>query len=121
MHDNTQNDRHKNSSMWAGSEEIAMAVKVFIRRYIKEGQIAEAFELLKRFRSGAMKQPGYISGETLVDHYDSRSITIISTWETVDDWIRWQESNARETRELELEDYLEAPTKYEIYDVGKLP
>jgi heme-degrading monooxygenase HmoA len=98
-----------------------MPVKVFIRRKIKESRLEKAFEILKRFRSGAMKQPGYISGETLVDHYDPRSITIISCWETVDDWIRWQESDAREIQESELEDYLEAPTKYEIYDVGKMP
>ena len=98
-----------------------MAISVFIKRHLKEGQIGKAFELLKRFRSSAMKQPGYISGETLVDHYDPHRITIISTWETVDDWIRWQESDARETKESELADYLGAPTKYEIYDVGKLP
>jgi heme-degrading monooxygenase HmoA len=109
-----------NSAIRSGSEEIAMAVRVFIRRKIKAGQLEKAFEILKRFRSGAMKQPGYVSGETLVDHYDSRNITIISSWETVDDWIRWQESEAREINESELEDYLEAPTKYEICDVGKM-
>jgi heme-degrading monooxygenase HmoA len=109
-----------NSAIWPGLEETTMPVKVFIRRKIKAGQLEKAFEILKRFRSGAMKQPGYVSGETLVDHYDSRNITIISSWETVDDWIRWQESEAREINESELEDYLEAPTKYEICDVGKM-
>ena len=98
-----------------------MAIRVFIKRYVREGQLEKAFELLKKFRSSAMTQPGYISGETLVDHYDPFRIVIISTWETVDDWIHWQESDVREIKELELADYLGAPSKYEIYDVDKLP
>jgi len=66
-----------------------------------------------------MDQPGHISGETLVNHYDGRSITVISTWESIDDWIRWQESAQRVSTEANLEKFLEQPTKYEIYDIGR--
>jgi heme-degrading monooxygenase HmoA len=95
-----------------------MAIKVFIKRHIKEGKTDAALALLQLFRRDALKQPGYISGETLVNHYDPRSITVVSMWQTVDDWIRWQESDERSSREAELEGLLEQPTKFEIYDLG---
>jgi len=65
-----------------------------------------------------MNQPGYISGETLVNHYDYRSITVISTWQNIEDWISWEESDERSGNEAELESLLEEPTKFEIYDLG---
>ena len=98
-----------------------MAVKVLIKRRFKKGKAAEAFGLLLKFRHNAMNQPGYISGETLTNHYDPRSMTVISTWQTIEDWIRWQESDEKETNETQLESMLEEPTKFEIFDIGKKP
>ena len=95
-----------------------MTVKVFIKRHVKEGKVDEAYALLKKIRSHAMNQNGYISGETLVNHYDYRSITVISTWHSVDDWIKWEESDERAATEAELESLLEEPTKFEVYDLG---
>ena len=95
-----------------------MAVKVFIKRHIKKGKTDAALELLKEVRGQALKQPGYISGETLVNHYDPRTITVVSTWQTIDDWIRWQESDARSAKEDQLEGLQEGPTNFEIYDMG---
>jgi len=96
-----------------------MTVKVFIKRHIRQDKIDQALTMLNDFRSMAIRQPGYISGETLVNHYDNRSITVVSTWHSLEDWIHWQESKERETNEAQLEDLLEEPTKYEIYDVGR--
>ena len=95
-----------------------MAVKIFIKRYVKKGKTLEAVELLKEVRSHALKQPGYISGETLIDHYDPCNITVVSTWQTIDDWIRWQESDERSAKEDQLEGLQEGPTNFEIYDLG---
>jgi len=98
-----------------------MAVKVFIKRHVKEGKVDDAYRLLNKLRSEAMNQPGYISGETLVNHYDYRSITVISTWQSVEDWISWEESENRAANESELENLLEEPAKFEIYDLGLSP
>lgn len=98
-----------------------MTVKIFIKRHIQEGKVEAALSLLNQFRLAAMGQPGYISGETLINHYDPRSVTVVSTWQTVEDWIDWQESESRARNEALLEEMLEQPTKYEIYDVGVLP
>jgi pentatricopeptide repeat protein len=95
-----------------------MAVKIFIKRYVKKGKTQEAVELLKDIRSHALKQPGYISGETLINHYDPCNITVVSTWQTIDDWIRWEESDERSAKENQLEGLQEGPTDFEIYDLG---
>jgi len=98
-----------------------MTVKIFIKRHIREDDMEVALSLLTQFRITAMGNPGYISGETLINHYDSRSVTVVSTWQTVEDWINWQESEERARNEDRLEEMLEQPTKYEVYDVGVLP
>jgi len=95
-----------------------MAVKVFIKRYVKKGETEAAVKLLIDVRSQALKQPGYISGETLVNHYDPCKITVVSTWQTIDDWIRWQESDERAAEEDQLESLQEGPAHFEIYDLG---
>jgi heme-degrading monooxygenase HmoA len=44
---------------------------------------------------------------------------VISTWQTIEDWIRWEESDERAVSEAELENLLEEPAKFEIYDLGE--
>jgi len=95
-----------------------MAIKVFIKRYVKKGKTEDTLALLNEVRSQALKQAGYISGETLVNHYDPSNITVISTWQTIEDWIRWQESDARAVQEDQLESLQEGPANFEIYDLG---
>jgi heme-degrading monooxygenase HmoA len=95
-----------------------MAIKVLIKRHIKQGHMEKAIAMLEAFRNMAQKEHGYISGETLINHYDSRSITIVSSWQSIEDWVRWQSSDKRADNESKIEALLEVPTKYEIYDVG---
>lgn len=98
-----------------------MAIKVFIKRHIKEGNVEKAVAMLEEFRDMAKKEMGFIAGETLINHYDSRSITVVSTWRTIEDWVRWQSSDNRAGNEAKIEALLEVPTKYEIYDIGAPP
>ena len=59
-----------------------MSIRVFIKRHIKKNSVEKVISLLKEFRAAAVRQPGYISGETLINHYDRQNMTIISSWET---------------------------------------
>lgn len=95
-----------------------MTIKVFIKRYVKKGKTADTLALLNEVRSQALKQSGYISGETLVNHYDPCNIAVVSTWQSIEDWIRWQESDARAAKEDQLENLQEGPANFEIYDLG---
>ena len=64
---------------------------------------------------------GYISGETWVNHYDPSRIAVVSTWQSVEDWIHWEESEQRTANEAKLEGLLKTPVKFEIYDLGVFP
>ena len=97
-----------------------MAIKILIKRQFKENTAQQAFALINNFRNDAMGQPGYISGETWVNHYDTCQITVVSTWHTIEDWIRWEESDERQSLEAKLEDILNSPAQFEVYDVGSL-
>ena len=96
-----------------------MAIKVLIKWHFKAGKSAQGLSLLRELRNQAMNQPGYISGETLINHYDNRSITVISSWQTIEEWIEWEESDARAAVEKRFVSLLEQKADFEIYDVGR--
>ena len=98
-----------------------MAIKIVIKRQFKKHAAQEAFGLINDFRREAMGQSGYISGETWVNHYDPCRIAVVSTWQSVEDWIHWEESEQRTANEARLESLLKTPVKFEIYDLGVFP
>ena len=98
-----------------------MAIKIVIKRHFKADIAEKTFVLLNKIRLDAMNHTGYISGETWVDHYDPCKITVVSTWQSVEDWIRWEESDERAANEEKLEGLLEKQTEFEVYDLGKSP
>ena len=72
-----------------------MLVKVFIKRNIKEGKEKEVFALIKKLRFKAMNQEGYISGENLVSTNDPQELMVVSTWQSIENWTKWKESDER--------------------------
>ncbi len=95
-----------------------MVAKILIRRRFKMGKTKEIFALLKGFRSAALNQPGYISGETLTEHNDSQRMLVIGTWENIESWHNWKKNSKRKEFEALLEIYQEGPTEYEEYLLG---
>jgi heme-degrading monooxygenase HmoA len=102
-------------------KEVLMAVKVLIKRHIKEGKGKEVFALLNKTRAIAMNQKGYITGETLMSHHDPHRVIVISTWQTIENWLAWKDNKDRMANEAKLEQYLEFPTEYEEYVFGTFP
>jgi heme-degrading monooxygenase HmoA len=96
-----------------------MIVKVFIRRQVKEGKERDFFKLLKKMRSVAMNNEGYISGETLMHTDDFRSIMVVSTWQSREYWDRWKASGDRKAIDSQLELLQEAPAAYEPFVFSK--
>jgi heme-degrading monooxygenase HmoA len=68
-------------------------IKVIIKRQVKKGE--DISLLLLEIRAAAMRQPGYVSGETLLSTEDSFNIVTISTWRTLEDWKAWEASKER--------------------------
>ena len=98
-----------------------MAVKVLIKRRFKEGKAKEVFALLNKFRAEAMSQTGYITGESLINIDDPQKILVISTWQSIENWLKWKEDPARKANEAKLQQYLEDPTEHETYVFGTYP
>ena len=95
-----------------------MAVKVFVKAEYRKGKGKVFFSLLKKFRSDAMDQKGYLCGEHLISRDDPRKVVMISMWEKVEHWLNWMQDPARKTLETEAEKLLEGPVQYEVYNLG---
>ena len=85
---------------------------------IKEGKTREVFALLNKFRSDAMGQKGYISGETLINHDNPQEILVIAMWQGIENWHKWKENPERVANEAKMGQWLEEPTNYDTYVLG---
>jgi heme-degrading monooxygenase HmoA len=95
-----------------------MTAKILIKRRFRKGHAPQIVALLNEIRSLAMHQPGYISGETLVQNGYPNNMVVISTWQDMDAWLSWRDSEGRNKFEAMLEIYQERPTDYEEFLVG---
>ena len=95
-----------------------MAVKVLIKRKIKDGKINDASKLLIKARYNAMGQPGYISSETLSGCDDPNNVVIISMWQRIENWNQWKNGDLRAENETAFEALLKGPIEYETYNLG---
>ncbi len=92
-----------------------MAVKVIIDRKIKKGKEGEFFGLLQELRSKAISSKGYISGETLRALSDLHNYVVVSTWQSADDWKKWEENSQRMKIQARIEEIVVRPTRTRIF------
>ena len=95
-----------------------MAVKVLIKRKFKDGNMQAASRFLINTRTGAMKQPGYITSENLRSLDDKDQVVVVSMWETIEAWEAWKNSDERKAYVDEFQDYYVGETQYEHYALG---
>jgi heme-degrading monooxygenase HmoA len=89
-----------------------MQAKIIIKRKFIKGKQREIIALLRELRSGALQQPGYISGETLSSKEDPQTLVVIGSWQDMESGITWRENDTRKTLERMLETYQETSTEY---------
>jgi len=94
-----------------------MAVRIIIERKIEKGKEVHVAKLLLGLRSRAIKQKGYITGETLRDYDDPSTHIVISTWENTEDWKRWANKKERMEVQSKIEELLSEPSKTKIYEL----
>ena len=99
-----------------------MSIRVLMTRRmprLADGMEAELLPqlvpLLNELRSMAMRQTGYISGETMRNVNDHSEFLVISTWKSVADWQRWFKNEKRTSLEGKVDSILGSPTEYRIY------
>ena len=95
-----------------------MIAKIIIKRRFTKENRPQILSLLNKIRSIAMEQPGYISGETLMQPEFSENMAVICTWQSMADWEIWKSSEDRKKYEEMLDIYQTRPTQYEEYLLG---
>jgi heme-degrading monooxygenase HmoA len=92
-----------------------MAVKILIKRYIGQEVAPVVRPLIVELRAHAMKHHGYISGETLKCIDRPGEYLVISTWDSLDDWEKWLNSQERILLEDKIDSITGKTTEYATY------
>ena len=92
-----------------------MAIRVLIERKIDTENEPSLGNLLRKLRSKAMSAKGYISGETLRSLNDPNEYLVISTWNSLDDWRRWEADKERQEIQSEIDSLLRAPAVQRVF------
>ena len=92
-----------------------MAVRIIIDRKVKRGKVPDLSRLLRALRSKAMPSEGYISGETLRSLDDPYNYIVITTWQSVEDWEKWEKNPERRKVQVKIEKLMARPTRTKIY------
>ncbi len=79
-----------------------MISKIIIKRRFVKDNTPQILSLLNKMRSIAMNQPGYISGETLMQNEFPENMAVICTWQNMETWQAWKNSDERQTYEAML-------------------
>lgn len=92
-----------------------MAIRVLIERKIVPENQPSLNNLLMKLRGKAMLAKGYISGETLRSLDDSTEYLVISTWNTLDDWKRWESDQERRDIQGQIDNLLRVPSVHRVF------
>jgi heme oxygenase (mycobilin-producing) len=90
-------------------------IRVMIERRCHQGKEKELRDLLIELRSEALRQLGYISGETLRDWENPSNFVVISTWTTLEAWKTWQTARQRLAVEEMMDTLLMTPRKIRVF------
>ncbi len=90
-------------------------VRVIIERHCQPGKESELENLLIELRGKAMKQRGYVSGETLKSTDDPSLWLVLSTWLDADLWRMWQDGPEREQMDRRIQPLLTDSAKISLF------
>jgi len=94
-----------------------MSISVMIQRTFSDKEkAAKLAPIIVKLRSLAAIQPGYITGKTFRSRDCPGEYLVISTWNTLEDWNRWLQSEQRMALQKQVDDLLGETTEYRIYE-----
>ena len=96
-----------------------MATGILIKRVIRQGGNAKVLlPHIIELSALAVRQPGYISGESFFNKEHPEECLVISRWTALEHWQQWM----RNLRRIELDENMEkhhgTKTEYSIYGIG---
>jgi quinol monooxygenase YgiN len=91
-------------------------IRVLVYQRAKtEKHIEPLMDALRELRNEAMKQPGYITGETLVDIKDPSNVLVISTWHTAEQYDAWNKTEPRIKMGHKVDQFIAEPHTESVY------
>ena len=96
-----------------------MAIGVVIKRATKPGvDIKVLLPHIIELRAHAVRQPGYISGETFFGLDRPEECLVISRWTSLEYWQQWERDQRRIKINEKVEKHCGCRTEYSIYNIG---
>ena len=72
-----------------------MQITLMVERKVVPGAQGEITQLLKELRSNATRQPGFVSGQTVLDARNPTIFMTISIWSSMAAWEGWEKNPER--------------------------
>jgi len=91
-----------------------MSVRIIIDRKLRRGKEKDFAALLRKLRSKAIFSEGYISGEVLRARDDPQNYIVITTWQSVADWEKYEKVPDTGKVHARIEKLMVRPTKVKI-------
>ncbi len=99
-----------------------MSVKVLIERWVKAGHEETVWDMLRALRSQAVRQRGYLYGETWRSMDNPRIFLVVSVWGRREYWERWVEDDFRRKMDDRINEMLRKPSTARVFEeVGTMP
>jgi heme oxygenase (mycobilin-producing) len=96
-------------------------VRVVVEHLAKSREDAEkVVNIILQLRNEAIKQNGYITGETLIDLDQPRNVLVISTWDKAESWQAWDKSELRTSLTRPIFSLLEKPYSVKLYSFATI-
>ncbi len=92
-------------------------VKVIQERHVKPGRREDLVPLVRQLRLAVANQPGYITGETLVNAENPDHQIVIGTFRSYDDWKDWVKNKERRDIYIKIKSLLTTTTKTTVCNV----
>ena len=93
-----------------------MAVKVLIERKVKAGYENLVWNMLRDLRGQAVRQRGYLYGETWRSLDNPRIFLVSSTWGSREYWEIWVNDDFRRNLDLRISAFLRKPSTIRVYE-----
>lgn len=92
-----------------------MTVKILIKRKVAADKAVKLSNLIEQLRTLVVRQPGYVSGESLKNVEKKDEYLVVSTWKSIEAWKAWLASTERAVVQKQIDALLGEKTEYEVY------
>ena len=72
--------------------------------------------VIQQVTNEAMKQRGYITGEVRVSTEDPNNVLVMSTWDKLENWKAWDNSEAKKKIKPQIDNLLVEPYTVRTFD-----